>query len=405
MIYLFKMAFRNLGRNRRRSFFSALALAIGLALLLLMSAVIKGEMLGSMNSSIKLQSGHLQVSAKSYGTNQNSLAWEDLIENPESITAPIAALPDVSVATPRLLTGGIIASGNESAGVQIVGIDPLSPANAPYRDGVVSGAFLTADDREGILVGAELARKMGLQTGGSVNLLVNTSNGDLNEQSFTIRGLYSTKFPSYDQGTIFMPLAKAQAISGAGNRASIIFILLKDREKTDVVATAIQSPQYLVKTWTQMNEMLVQLEQLSSGYMVLLYMIVLAITATVIINTLIMSVFERTREIGILGAIGMKGRRIMGLFFAESSLLAVGGIAMGLALGGLLVFYATRYGFYIGNLGIRTMLLGEKIYAHLTLSDTISLTITAFIVTLLAALYPAVLAARLEPVDALHGGK
>jgi putative ABC transport system permease protein len=156
-----------------------------------------------------------------------------------------------------------------------------------------------------------------------------------------------------------------------------------------------------------MNDILTQTEQLSRGYMIVLYLIVLGITATVIVNTLIMSVFERTREIGILSAIGMKGRSIMAMFFAESSLLAVGGIAIGLILGGLLVAYASTFGFSIGDLaaGMTGILLGEKIYAHLTLNDTITLAVIAFVVTMLAGLYPALLAARMEPVEALRGGE
>jgi ABC-type lipoprotein release transport system permease subunit len=202
-----------------------------------------------------------------------------------------------------------------------------------------------------------------------------------------------------------VPLAKAQAIARAENHASTIFVLLKDREQTSAVVAALPTTQYQITTWEQMNELLVQTEQFSSVYMFLLYLIVLAITATVIINTLIMTVFERTREIGILSAIGMKGSRIMAMFFAESSLLAAGGIGMGLVLGGLLVAYATKYGFSIGNLGVTGILLGERIHAYLTLNDAITLTITALVVTLLAALYPAMLAAHMEPVEALHGGK
>ena len=405
MIQLYKMAWRNLGRNRRRSFFSALALGIGLALLLLMAAVVAGEMRGAMESSINLQSGHLQVHAKSYDEGKTSLAWEDLVENPGTVAAQIATLPAVRVATPRLFASGIVAAGDESVGVRIIGIDPPSEANAPYRDGLVRGEFLTADDRSGILMGQTLADKLSLKVGDTINLLVNTSNGDVDEQPFVIRGLYSTHTPGYDQGTLFMPLAKAQAIAQAENHASTIFVLLQDREQTDAVAAALQTSQYQIKTWVQMNELLVQTEQLSNSYMVLLYLIVLAITATVIINTLIMAVFERTREIGILSAMGMRGSRIMAMFFAESSLLAVGGIAMGLVLGGLMVAYATRYGFYIGDFGATGILIGERIYAYLTLSDTIALTIIAFVVTLLAALYPAMLAARMEPVEALRSGK
>jgi ABC-type lipoprotein release transport system permease subunit len=139
--------------------------------------------------------------------------------------------------------------------------------------------------------------------------------------------------------------------------------------------------------------------------MIVLYLIVLGVTATVIVNTLVMAVFERTREIGILSAIGMRQRRIMAMFFAESGLLGVGGIALGLGIGGLLVVYATKQGFYIGNMGVTGMMLGERIYAYLTVQDTLTLTVVAFIVTLLAALYPAWLAARLEPVEALRAGQ
>jgi len=405
MIQLLKMAWRNLGRNRRRSFFSALALGMGLALLLLMAAVVAGEMRDAMESSIRLQSGHLQVRAKSFDESKTSLAWEDLVENPSAIAAQVATLPAVRVATPRLFANGIVAAGDESVGVRVIGIDPPSEANAPYRDGLVTGEFLTADDRSGILMGRTLADKLSLKAGDNINLLVNTSNGDMDEQPFVIRGIFSTHTPGYDQSTLLMPLAKAQTIARAENHASTIFVLLRDREQTGAVVSALQTSQYQVRTWVQMNELLVQTEQLSNTYLWLLYLIVLAITATVIINTLIMAVFERTREIGILLAMGMRGSRIMAMFFAESSLLAVGGIAMGLVLGSLMVAYATKYGFYVGNFGMTGILIGERIYAHLTFSDTVTLTITAFVITLLAALYPAMLAARMEPVEALHGGK
>ncbi len=403
MKQLLKMAFRDIGRNRRRSFFSSLALAMGLAMLLLVAAVIEGEYGSAMDMTIRLQSGHIQVRATSYDESKTSLKWEDLIENPAQVTAKLTTLTDVQVATPRLFASGIISMRNESAGVRVVGIDPLSAANAPYRQGIRSGAFLTPEDREGILIGVPLAKKLALKVGDQFNLSVNTSNGDVDEQTFTVRGIYSTETNGFDGVTVFLPLAKAQAITQAGDHASTIFVLLKDKAQTDAVAAALQGSAYQVLTWTKMNELLLETEQMAKGFIVVLYMIVLAITATVITNTLIMSVFERTREIGILAAIGMKSRSILMLFLAESSILAVGGILMGLALGLLVVSYFATVGFDISNMGVTGMLIGNTIYAHLTLRDTLNLTVISFVITLLAGLYPAVLAARMEPVDALRG--
>ena len=405
MINLIKMAYRDLGRNRRRTFFSSLALGLGLALLLLMAGVIQWEIQDSTDKSVQLQSGHLQVRAKTYNEDKTSLDWSDLIENPDAVAAQIASLAPVQVATPRLYASGIVVSGDASLGVRIIGIEPDSPANAPFRNGLVSGQFLTADDTSGILIGKTLADKMGLKDGDTTTLMINTSNGSVDQQAFTIRGIYSTGTPTYDETTVFMPLAKAQAFSQAGNHASIIFILLKDRQQTNAVVNALQSSQYQVLTFEEMNPLLVLVDTYANSFMIVLYMIVLAVTVTVIVNTLVMSVFERTREIGILAAVGMKSSWIMTLFFAESCFLAVGGILLGLIIGIPLVNWVGSVGIPVGNLGVTGLMFGDRIYTILTIQDSVSLSLLALFVSLLASLYPAILAARMEPVEALHTGQ
>jgi ABC-type lipoprotein release transport system permease subunit len=405
MIQLFKMALRDLGRNRRRTFFSALALGIGLSILLLMAAFISGEFGGSIDKAIALQSGHLQVRAPKYNEDRTSLAYEDLIENPDALAAQIAALEPVKLVTPRLFASGIVAVNEKSVGVRIVGIDTASQANAPFQSGIVSGSFINADDREGILIGQTLAEKLGLKTNDRITLLVNTSNGDVQQQPFLIRGVYTTHTPGFDENNVLMPLPKAQAITSAGNHASTLFILLKDKTQSGAVLTALASSPYQIKTWQQLNELALSTEELANGFIYVLYLIVLGITATVIVNTLIMAVFERTREIGILSAIGMRSSGISLMFLIEAAFLTLGGIILGLLIGGAMVAYFTKFGFFIGNYGVSGILIGETIYTQLTLSDTITLTVMAMVVSLLASLYPAMLAARMEPVEALHGGR
>ncbi|MBK6644692.1 MAG: ABC transporter permease [Anaerolineales bacterium] len=404
MINYFKLAYRNLGRHRRRSLLSALALALGTALLMFIAAFFQGEMRSSMETTLKLNTGHLQVRDEDYDPDKLSVAWEYLIENPDQAAAQIESLDPVLAATPRLLASGIVSVRDESAGVQIMGIVPESEANAPYRDGIVSGEFITADDREGIIIGLPLAESLDLRAGDSINLLVNTSDGDVDEQQFTVRGIFTTGTSAWDKGVVFLPLAKAQAFARAENHASIIFVLLNDREQADEVAAAIQGEGVVVKTWTQMNELLVLVEDFSNAYLAVINLIVLGVTATVIVNTLLMSVFERTREIGILSAIGMKGRQVIALFLAEASLLAFGGIGAGALAGWALSAYFGKVGVYFGDLGIgEQMLLEDRIYTYLTLDSAVSLIVTAFLVTVLASLYPARMASRMEPVEALHG--
>lgn len=405
MKQLFKMAFRDILRHKRRSIFSAVAMGLGLTLLLMFTSFIEGEMRGSMATSIKLDTGHIQIQAQNYDKNKNSLLWQDLIPNPGQIADQVSSTLPVIAATPKLFASGVITLGNASSGVRVVGIDPSSPAYETYKTGLVAGEFLQRDDNSGILIGKPLANQYKLKPGDSINLLVNTANGDVDQQQFTVRGIYSTESSSLDKAVVFLALPKAQAITQAGDHASIIFILLKDQNQTDAVINAIQAKGLKIVSWKVLNSFIMDFQQYADSFMSLFYLIILAITATVIINTLIMAVYERTREIGILSAIGMRSRSIMGVFFIESAIIAVGGIIIGWILGGMVVAYLTKFGFYIGNFGLTGFTTSDTIHAYLTVAKGISMTTLTFIVALLAAIYPAWLAARMEPVEALRSAQ
>lgn len=405
MLQLLKMAFRDLGRNRRRTFFSALAISVSLAILILMSSVITGEMGGAIQGSIILQTGDIQVRSASYDENKSSLKWDDLVLNPDQIADQVAAFPQVKAATPRLFASGFISAGNQSAGARIIGFDPASVASDPYRLGTISGSYLSADDSGGLLIGKPIAEKLHLKVGDNVRLSVNTANGNVDEQNFAVRGIYSTNTFAFDSVTILLPLAKAQAITQTQNHASTIFVLLNDTADADNVAGALKGSTLEVLTWKDLNPLILTWESTANSYIYLFYLIILAIAASVIINTLIMSVYERTREIGILSAIGMRGGRIMWLFLSESVLLAVCGVIMGILLGLLGVTLFNINGFYIGNMGLTGFMVADTIFAKLTLNNTINLSIMTFIVTILAGLFPAIMASRLQPVEALRAEK
>ena len=405
MNYMLKISLRNLGRNRRRTALSAIAIAVGTALLLFMSATIRGEMRGALDLNINLRTGHLQVHTKNYQDERMSLKHADMIEAPMAIASQIEEIAQVKSASPRLNASGIIAFKNETIGVQIIGIAPESATNAPYQNGLVAGEFLKADDREGVLIGLPLAENLHLNPGDTIDIIINTSDGDTDEQSFTVRGIYTTDTPGYDKATIFMPLEKAQTITKTGNYASMIYILLYDMDDTAIVKNALQSSQYVVEDWEEINKLFVIVMKLSNGMMFFFNLMVLGVTATVIMNTLLMAVYERTREIGILSALGMKAKQIKALFLTEATLLAIGGVLIGLAIGVPLILYYAQVGFYFGDMGISAnsgIMIGNSIYPYPTVGDAISISIAALMITILSGYYPASQAAKLEPVDALH---
>ena len=403
---LWMIAFRDLGRNRRRSLLTLLAVALGLALLMVMNGFIAGIMDDSLQNSIRLRTGHVQMRAGSYQEETLSLQAKDLLADPDGLAARANALPEVQAAAPILWASAILDTLDDSAGLQIYGIDTTSLIYTPIRTALVAGAFLTPDDRSGILIGKSLADSMGISVGQKVNLAIINSDGRPDEGSFTIRGLFATGIPNYDQGAALMPLAKAQAFTGTTRHASAIFILLHNQADTEKVAAALRGPDITVLTWSNLNQLFIQAFQTSASFYAILDFIVMLIVAVIIANTLLMSVFERIREMGILAALGMKGRQILQMFLLEAASLCLAGIALGVVLGSAGVGYLATVGFAIGDkmatVGGSSFALGTTLYARFVPGTFAELALVLLLIVLLASLYPAWYAAHLEPVEALR---
>lgn len=401
---LWIIAYRDLGRNRRRSLFTLIAVALGLALLIVLNCFIAGVYDDALHNSIRLQTGHVQIRAQEYEEEKLSLQWPDLLDNPDELTARANGMGEVQATTPVLWAAGILNANDEAAGLRLYGIEPTAAFYAPIQAAMVAGAFLVPDDRGGIVIGKRLADSLGIGVGKKVGLTIVNADGQASEGLFTIRGLFATGISNYDESTVFMPLARAQAFAQTSGRVSAILILLHQQRDAGNVATALESPGTETLTWRDLNGVTLQTVEASMRFYVILDAIVMLIVAVILVNTLLMAIFERTREIGILAALGMKRQHILLMVLIEAAILGLAGIILGIVVGAAGVAYLAMVGIEVGDIGstVQNLALSTSMHARFVPSAFASLSVWTLVIILLASLYPAWFAARLEPVEALH---
>jgi ABC-type lipoprotein release transport system permease subunit len=401
---LWVIAYRDLIRNRRRTFFTLLAVALGLALLIVLNGFIAGVLDDAIQNSIRLQTGHVQVRAATYEDSRRSLQWKDLVDQPGAIAAQATSMPEVATATPILWADTILNTSNESVGMQLFGIEPASAFYDPIRVSLVAGNFIEANDRGGVMIGKRLADSLGLKLGENVSLTTINADGVPEEGIFAIRGIFDSGVLVYDEATIFMPLAKAQSFALVGDRASTVIMLLHDENAAEQVAASLAAPGLQALTWRELNSVFLETMGTAMSFYWILDGIVMLIVAVIIANTLLMAVFERIREMGILSALGMKRRQVMQMMIFEASIISLAGIVVGLLLGLGAVGLLTQNGFVMGEMAgsTPTIPMSAVVYAKFAPETFAWLAVWTFIIALLASLYPAWFAARLEPVKALH---
>jgi ABC-type lipoprotein release transport system permease subunit len=402
------IAYRDLARNKRRTGLTALAIGLGLVVTMAMSSMIDGMVANSLADNIRLSTGHLQIRNESYDVDKGSLLSKDLIKEPEMIASQVESLEGVQSAAPVLWIGGLMSTSQESLGIEVVGIDPDDVFHDPVRKGITAGEYLKNDDRGLILIGRMLAEEMDISVGRRVSLAINDANGVGQEGVFTVAGLVDTGFPSIDQNRVILPLAQAQSFSGVGNRASSIILTLDDREAAANVAAKLQSPEAQIVTWEELNALLLDSMEYGIYFYYILYAVIFLLVAVLVVNTLLMSVFERTREIGILAALGMNRRQILQLFLLQGVVQALIGIAIGLALGTGIVALMTYVGISIPAQTasmVQGMAVGTKMYGGFAWEQFAALALLLLVIVTLVSLYPARLASRMEPVEALRTAK
>jgi ABC-type lipoprotein release transport system permease subunit len=402
-----RLAWRNIWRHRRRTLIVMLSIGLTLSMMMLYDGMIAGFEQAIYGNAIRVLGGNVQIHATGYLNEFNQKPLLPLTDDAAAVKAALAQ-PQVVAASRRINTGGLASNRTGAFAVGIIGIEPEQELPVSLiAEHTASGRYLTAADRDVLFIGKGLAEAMKVAVGDRFTLAGRGTHDQMRSRTMTIAGIYDVGMPDIEKRTVYLSLAEAQDLYNLSGQSTEIVVTLKQlgQEPGVVAALSRNLPGFEVTPWqTNFPELQSAIDRKGS-VMDIFGVIILFIAGIGIFNMLMMAVYERTREIGVLGAMGMKPRQISLLFILEGAMIGLVGVAFGVALGLLMNGVLGQVGLdysKFSSVTEYTALITGKVYSTLGLEKLPFRAITSVIIAILAALYPARQAALSEPAAALH---
>lgn len=401
---IWRMAWRNIGRSPRRTGIVVTAVSVGLAGVLLAMAVNYGMVFQMIQTAIATELGHLQIHGAGF---DQKPGLEIRIEEGERLAIDVLSdLPGLQAWAPRIRSQGLVFSTRANVGVQVVGIDPAREARVSVlAESIVAGAYLDGQRRK-LLLGEKLANRLHVGVGDKLVLSVQDVRGEMTGEAFRVGGLFRTASGEFDRGSVFLRIDEGKQLFGLGEAISELVVVADQRSGVGDLKRAIEarlSGDLEVRTWEEIQPLLVFFVELFEQMGWIVYGAVFVAMAFGIANVLLMSVYERIREIGILMAIGMGPRRMVVSIVIESLLLTLLGVGIGLAIG-VVSIWLLRDGIDLSRWaeGLTAYGVGTKIVPVIPTGDLIIPIGVAIVIAVLASLWPALRAVRIRPADAVR---
>jgi ABC-type lipoprotein release transport system permease subunit len=406
MMYL-RLAWRNLWRHRRRTIIVVVAIGGTLAMMMWYDGLVAGFNEAIYGNAIRVLGGNIQIHAQGYGAEVGSLPLLPL-PNDQALVQVAEAQPQVLSAARRINTGGMATTREGAFGITIVGVEPNKelPVSLVAQK-VSAGRYLAPDDTDMVYIGKGLATAMDVNVGDRFTLAGRAAHQQMRSRTMTVVGIYDVGMTDIEKRSIYITLSEAQDLYGLNGQVTEIAISLKQIGGEPAVMTALRPGLGgdEITSWQTSFPELQQALSTKGGVMNVFGIIMVAIVGIGILNLLLMAIYERTREIGVLAALGVKPFQISLLFLLEGALMGLVGVAVGVALGLLLNGILGTVGMDFGSLSSATSytaLISGKVYPSLGLEQLGQRAATVVIITTLSALYPAYEASLREPAEALH---
>jgi len=362
-----------------------------------------------INSAVKIHTGHLQVQAEGY---QDKRTMRLVVPDPETIGSILEQTPGIDAYTYRANAFSLVSSEERTYGIVVIGIDPTREANVSTLKKVIrQGSYLSEGDTNQALLGELLAKNLQVGLGDELVVIGQGRDGSVAATVVEVKGTYNSGQDEFDRSSIHIPLKHFQDIYAMRGGVHEVVALGKSlgaipairKTVEDTIENDDKKNLLVVLDWIDLMPGLIEGIKLDLISGLILYCILILVVAFSILNTFLMAVFERTKEFGVMMAIGTTPRRLTKLLLLESITMTVIGIVVGIIAGCLITWYFQVHGIAISGMSevVRQFGIPERMYPKLSfLSVTIGPTLVLFI-TFFTALYPALKVRRLRPVEAL----
>ena len=400
---IFTLAWRNLWRNHRRTLIMLAAITVGVWAMIFMTALMRGMVDDMLLNGIRNLPGEVKIQHPEY---RDDPSINNSIAPPDEALLNALQVAGVKAWTSRVRVPAVISSERDSRGVTLLGVEPLSEVQLSFdSDSIIEGRFLSDSNDSGLVIGAKLAERLETRLGKRVVIMSQDPENNIADRGFRIVGIYKAKMASLEEIYVYSGIETIQKLLKLENRVSEIAMTNDDYRHVDNWYPVIKkATNENLKTlpWYEVDTYLGSMLTMMDGFVLVWIIVIFLALSFGLVNTLVMAVFERIREIGLMQALGMRPSMILYQILAESFMLLV----IGLLLGNIIAvstIIPLQEGIDISIVakGMEMMGTSSMLYPALELNDVLLANVIVIILGLLTSILPAWHASRLNPVEAL----
>lgn len=399
------ISWRNVWRNKKRSLAMIMAIAVGLWGAVMTLGITNGMMAERQRTTIEQHISHIQIHNPEFLKDDNI---RNHIEKPEALFTTLDAAPEVKAYSARTMVSGMLATTTLTTGVQLIGVDAaMEDQTTDIESNIIEGRYLDVEGRNLLLIGQTLADKIKAQVRSRVVLTFQDEHNEIISAAFRVCGIYRTSNTTFDERKVYLRQSDLLAQLGADYMVSEVAVVLDAMEETERLSASLRAsfPELEVRSWSEVSPELGYMNEMFGVMMFIILLIILLAVAFGLVNTMLMAVYERIQEMGMLMAVGMNRRKVFGMILLETSFLTLLGAAGGLLLGGITLQLIGESGINLALVGgdsMQYMGFSSVIYPTLEPSFFVTLTLMVAATALCSALIPALRVMKLKPAEAVR---